>query len=266
MDSFTPVFLQQLRSSDSPTSLFRQAVLAHILTVIGTGFDEHDRVAEVSIFAEIYLNSYHFATVEMCFTDSKVLEILQVTHLMLDYSLFFPAEKTMGTSEQKPDFAHQSKQKFEQMQRELMRKRDIFRTEEIRRIAEYFVQSFIGNFRLYSHSLSGKQRTETKVVSVFVDQPLATLPLLKAVERSKMPKELSEGAARLQRVSRKVTLLKQLSSPRNLTLKSPREEAKAPGDAIDQRINSLSKRLDSQIELRDQQIEKAIEDMKGRKK
>lgn len=266
MASFTPSFLQQVRSSDSPVSLFRQAVLAHILTVIGTGFDEHDRVAEVSIFAETYQNSYHFAAVDMCFSDSKVQEILQITHSMLDYGLFFPAEQTMGTGERTQDFARQSKEKFELMQRELVSKKDIFRTEEIRQIAEYFVHSFIGNFRLYSHALSGKQRTETKVVSVFVDQPLATWPLQRAVERIKMPKEMSEGAARLQRVSRKVTLLKQLSSPRNFTLQPAPAEAVEPEDAIDHRINSLAKRVEGEIVLRDQQIEKVIEDLKGRKK
>jgi hypothetical protein len=266
MDSFTAAFLQQLRSSDSQKSLFREAVLAHIVSVLGTGFDEHDRAAEVNIFAEIYLNSYCFAAVEMCFSDSKVLEILKITHLMLDYELFLPAEKTMGSNEKPRDVVQQSKQKFDTMQRELMRHRERFEAEEIRRIAEYFVHSFIGNIRLYSHSLSGKQRTETTVVSIFVDEPLATLPLFKAVERIKPPKELSEGAARLQRVSRKVTLLKQLSSPRSLISPRPSEESKEPADVIDRRIDILAKKLEGEIVQRDQQIEKAIEDLKGRKK
>ena len=241
MDSFTAVFLQQLRCSDSPKSLLRQAVLAHIETVTGTAFDEHDRAAEVSIFAEVYLNSYQFAAVEMCYDDSKVLEILKITHLMLDYRLFFPAETTMGGNEKQQDFVHQSKAKFEVMQRELMRKRDLFGAEETRGIADYFAHSFLENFRLYSHTLSGKQRTETKVVSLFVDEPLVTLPLSKAVERIKVHYgELSEGVTRLQRLSRKVTLLKQLSSPRNLISPRPAEESKEAIDPLDRRVNALA--------------------------
>lgn len=268
MEALTPGFIQEIRGSDNPKDLFRSAVINHITTVTGAEFDEHDRAAEVNIYAEVYLNTYQYAADEMRFDARKVVELLKITHSMMDYRLFLPAETTMLNSDQAPDFIKQSKEKFDTMRQELLAKSSVFTAEEIRQVAEYFTYSFIGNIRLYSHSLSGKQRTDTKVVSVFVDEPIFTLPLLKAVERIKMPKEeLSEATSRFQRASRKATMLRQLSSNRLQTVTSPRaEEDKEQVDEVDQKISTLTKRIDADITQHDQQIERTLEDLKPRKK
>ena len=265
MELFSQTFILQVRTHPSPKDLFHSFVVSEIIKFTETDFDEHDRAAEVNIFSEMYLNSYQFAALQMCFDDLKVGQLLHVTHCMLDYDIFLPAERKLGTGE--VGVVEKAKKTFEAMRKQLMSQAGVFSVEEIKTISEFFVQWYISNLRLYNHSLSGKQRTDTKIVSIYVDEPMATLPLSKAVERIKLPKEeLSESMSRFQKVSRRVTLLKQMSSAKLSQAVSPRQQPESPQDMLDKRIETLTTKLSDDIDRRDQMLEKLLDEARGKKK
>jgi len=263
MELYDASFISAYKTHNSPMAFLRRRVVQEVVAAIQMPIDEHDRGAELNILAEYYCNALDFAVTNMCFDNRKAAEVLNVAQSMVRYEGFKPADEKHLEPRRTEET---SKQDYAILKEKLTSLLGVFTAEEIRAIAEYFLKSYISNLRLWMHALSGKHQSETKVVTLYVDAPLDSLPLSKAVERLKMPKEEAErDSSTRSKNSRRSTFLKGQTSARpgeeDRSLPQPLPEV----ETIDQQIAKAAARIEETATQRDLTLEKAVDEARKKK-
>lgn len=179
--------MARLRESEDLQAAMHRLIVEDVEASIGMEIDERDRAAELSILREYYQNAYRFARQEMCFSDDKAAAVMNVARAMIDYEYFKPADLQRLAA--KVDQQELSKTIFDKMRRKLESLQDCFSVQEIMQISEHYVHSYISNIRLWLHALSNKQQSETAICFLFIDEPMPSPPLSRAVARLQLPKE-----------------------------------------------------------------------------
>jgi hypothetical protein len=263
MGQFDASFISAYKAHISLKSFLHNRVVQEVIAAIQMPIDEHDCGAELNILSEFYGNAIDFAAINMCFDDEKTAEVLNVAGSMVRYEGFRPADEMELVQR---DSEKSMRQDFAILQGKLTSLRRLFAAEEIRTIAEYFLRSYISNLRLWVHALSGKHQTETKVVTLFVDSPLASLPLLKAVERIKLPKdEIGQDLQTHSKTSRKSTFMKGQAYARQGEEDRPTGQPLPMTETIDQQIAKAAARIEDTAAQREAGLEKAIEEARKKK-
>ena len=267
MDFFSAATAQQYRESLSPRSMLHHKVVEEVVSTIGTPIDERDRAAELNILCEYYEHAYEFATQFMCFDDNKTASVLNVARAMVSYDVFKPADQQLHAVAA-GDQQEASRGTFQKMQKKLMSLQGVFSTEEIIAISEYFVHSYISSLRLWTHALSNKQQSETKVCMLYIEEPLPTLPLSKAVERIKLPKEEiaseRDGSHKQRFSSRQSTKQMPVKETKMQEVDSGKREEKP--ETMDEMIEKASEQISKEAERREVLLEKALDEARGKRK
>ena len=263
MEQFDASFISAYKAHISPRAFLHNRVVQEVIAAIQMPIDERDCAAELNILSEFYSNAIDFADVNMCFDDAKTAEVLNVARSMVRYEGFRPADEMQLVQR---DAEKSMKEDFAILQGKLTSLVGLFTAEEIKTIAEYFLRSYLSNLRLWMHALSGKHQTETKVATLFVDTPLASLPLVKAVERIRLPKdEIGQDFEAQFKTSRKSTLLKGQAYVRQREEDKPVGQPLPEAETIDQQIAKAAARIEEAAAQRDAGLEKAIEEVRKKK-
>lgn len=266
MDEYDAKFVSDYKAHSSPASFLRRRVVSEVVTAIQMPIDEHDRGPELNILAEYYRNALDFASEDMCFAHEKTAKVLNVAKSVISYEAFKPAEMQQHM-EAAGESIDTMKRAFGVLREKLTTFSGVFTAEEIRAIAEYFLRSYLGNLRLWLHALSGKHQSDTTVVTLFIDSPLPSLPLAKAVERIKLPQEetLSErNSPSRSKTSRKSTMMRG-------QMYSKQEESRQEGtlvpevESVDQQIARTAARIEEEAGKREVSLEKAVEEARKKK-
>ena len=260
MEPYDADVIAQFKGSSDSRSFLRHRVVQEVISAINMPIDERDRGAELNILTEYYYNAFNFAENEMRLENRKIAEVMNVAQSLTTYDAFKPAE-VKNLEVRKPEDG------YALVKSKLTSLMGVFTAEEIRVIAEYFVRSYLGNLRLWVHVLSGKHQTETKVATVFVDDPLPSLPLSKSVERLKLPKDdLASERDSLTRskASRKSTMMRGQAYPK--PSEDDRVQSALPEvETVDEQISKTAARIEEQALQREQVLEKAVEENRKKK-
>lgn len=265
MEQYDAKFVAEYQAQVSPEVYLRRHVVQEVVTAIGMPIDEHDRGPELNILAEYYRNALDFAANDMCFDQHKVATVLNVAQSVITYEAFKPAELQQHL-EAAGESLEAMKAAFGVLKGKLTSLAAVFTADEIGAIAQYFLRSYLSNLRLWVHALSGKHQSETTVVTLFIDTPLPTSPLLKAVERLKLPKDelaSERDSPTRSKASRKSTMMK------GQTCVKQQEEDRAAllpeVETVDQQIAKTAARIEEEAGKRDVSLEKAVEEARKKK-
>jgi len=264
MEQYDAKFVTEYQAQVAPEAYLRRKVVQEVVAAIGMPIDEHDRGPELNILSEYYRNALDFAVMDMCFDQLKVATVLNVAQSVISYEAFKPAEMQRHMETAGESLATM-KAAFEVLKGKLTSLSAVFTAEEIGTIAQYFLRSYLSNLRLWVHALSGKHQSETTVVTLFIDTPLPSFPLLKAVERLKLPKDdyVSErDSPTRSKASRKSTMMKgqaYVKQEEDRTALLPEVET------VDQQIARTAARIEEEAGKRDVSLEKAVEEARKKK-
>lgn len=264
MADYDAKFVSDYKAHSSAPAFLLRRVVQEVVSAIQMPIDEHDRGPELNILAQYYRNALDFASEDMCFDYQKTAEVLNVAKSVISYEAFKPAEMQQHT-EAAGESIDTMKKAFGVLREKLTSFSGVFTAEEIRAIAEYFLRSYLGNLRLWLHALSGKHQSETKVVTLFIDTPLPSLPLTKAVERIKLPQEeIASERNSPYKTSRKSTMARG-------QIVTKQDENRPDGtvapevESIDQQIARTTTRIEEEAGKRDISLERALEEARKKK-
>lgn len=244
--------ISSIVNSDNPDSSLESLIISDLKT--HSKYDPFDSQHEVKILISYYKDVLNFGKSILMLTPSKQQILLSISNTLICAGTISKPRKPISD-----------------LKAILNESKSSFNPADLNAIFEYFSSNYFQHLRLYNYIFSSRENTETTHIQALIDEPLCTMPLIKAVQRVKnrLPIEDNVDLKAMQRSRSKIGTSRRGADskepPADMVLDSQASED-VPIDPVEEKMQKLHGDIESELHKHESAIEQEIEELRKRYK